>query len=60
MVEEKITQLFSWHFTIQRTWNTSLQLFYIGKTNGCFDTAHQTIPVIAHKYAIPNKFLTKQ
>jgi acetate kinase len=26
-----------------------------------FDTAfHQTIPVIAHKYAIPNKFLTEQ
>jgi acetate kinase len=26
--------------------------FYIGKTNGCFLTFHQTIPVIAHKYAI--------
>jgi acetate kinase len=56
MVEEKSHSFSSWHrSTIQRTWKefTSLQLFYIGKTNGCFDTAfHQTIPVIAHKYAI--------
>jgi hypothetical protein len=36
---EKITQLFQLAPpTIQRTWKefTSLQLFYIGKTNGCF------------------------
>jgi hypothetical protein len=41
MVEEKITQLSSWHrSTIQRTWKefTSLQLFYIGKTNMFFYT----------------------
>jgi acetate kinase len=57
MVEENQAPL-----TIQRTWKefTSLQLFYIGQM-AVFDTAfHQTIPVIAHKYAIPNKFLTEQ
>jgi acetate kinase len=38
MVEEKITAFQLAPLTIQRTWKefTSLQLFYIGKTNGCF------------------------
>jgi acetate kinase len=35
-------------------------IFKSAKQMAVFDTAfHQTIPVIAHKYAIPNKFLTE-
>lgn len=35
-------------------------IFTSAKQMAVFDTAfHQTIPVIAHKYAIPNKFLTE-
>jgi acetate kinase len=52
-IKKKITQLFSsWHrFTIQRTWKfTSLSHFTSAKQ--MFFVFHQTIPVIAHKYAI--------
>jgi acetate kinase len=35
-------------------------IFYECNANCCFDTAfHQTIPVLAHKYAIPNKLLVE-
>jgi acetate kinase len=53
MVEK--SQLFSWHTsTIQRTWNSRrFSYFTSAKQMAVFDTAfHQTIPVIAHKYAI--------
>jgi acetate kinase len=59
----KITQLFQLaplHNPANLEGNVA-SAFYIGKTNGCFDTAfHQTIPVIAHKYAILINFNRKQ
>ena len=37
------------------------EIFKQAKQVAVFDTAfHQTIPVVAHKYAIPNSFLTEQ
>jgi acetate kinase len=37
------------------------EIFKKAKQVAVFDTAfHQTIPVVAHKYAIPNSFLTEQ
>jgi acetate kinase len=40
--------------------NVAETIFTSAKQIAVFDTAfHQTIPVVAHKYAIPNSFLTK-
>jgi acetate kinase len=37
-----------------------LKKFQFSKTSSSFDTAfHQTIPVVAHKYAVPNYLLTE-
>lgn len=41
--------------------NVSEEIFHNAKQVAVFDTAfHQTIPVIAHKYAIPNFLLTEK
>jgi acetate kinase len=64
MVEEKITQLFQLA-PLHNPANlegihVASAIFTSAKQMAVFDTAfHQTIPVIAHKYAIPNKFLTE-
>jgi len=40
--------------------NVAETIFTSAKQIAVFDTAfHQTIPIVAHKYAIPNSFLTK-
>ena len=64
MVEEKIAQLFQLA-PLHNPANlegihVASAIFTSAKQMAVFDTAfHQTIPVIAHKYAIPNKFLTE-
>jgi acetate kinase len=64
MVEEKIAQLFQLA-PLHNPANlegihVASAIFTSAKQMAVFDTAfHQTIPVIAHNYAIPNKFLTE-
>ncbi len=64
MVEEKITELFQLA-PLHNPANlegihVASGIFTSAQQMAVFDTAfHQTIPVIAHKYAIPNKFLSE-